>query len=85
MARQSANEQAVQLAVAGRWREAAAVNRELIARFGDDAEVYNRLGKAFTELGRIREARVVYEKALAVDPTNANRAAEPETAGAGQG
>ena len=71
MARQSANEQAVQLAVAGRWREAAAVNRELIARFGDDAEVYNRLGKAFTELGRIREARVVYEKALSVDPTNA--------------
>ena len=71
MARQSANEQAVKLAVAGRWREAAAVNRELIARFGDDAEVYNRLGKAFTELGKIHEARLVYEKALAVDPTNA--------------
>lgn len=65
-----ANEQAVKLAVAGRWREAAALNRELIARFGDDAEVYNRLGKAFTELGRIREARAVYEKALEVDPTN---------------
>ena len=71
MARRSANEQAVKLAVAGRWQEAAALNRELIARFGDDAEVYNRLGKAFTELGRIREARLVYEKALAVDPTNA--------------
>ena len=71
MARQSANEQAVKLAVAGRWREAAAVNRELIARFGDDAEVYNRLGKTFTELGRIREARLMYEKALSVDPTNA--------------
>ena len=71
MARRSANEQAVKLAVAGRWQEAAALNRELIARFGDDAEVYNRLGKAFTELGRIREARLVYERALAVDPTNA--------------
>ena len=70
-ARRSANEQAVRLAVAGRWQEAAAINRELIARFGDDAEVYNRLGKAFTELGRIREARLVYERALAVDPTNA--------------
>lgn len=70
-ARRSANEQAVKLAVAGRWQEAAAINRELIARFGDDAEVYNRLGKAFTELGRIREARLVYERALAVDPTNA--------------
>lgn len=70
-ARRAANEQAVQLAVAGRWQEAAALNRELIARFGDDAEVYNRLGKAFTELGRIREARLVYEKALEVDPTNA--------------
>ncbi len=70
-ARRAANEQAVKLAVAGRWQEAAALNRELIARFGDDAEVYNRLGKAFTELGRIREARLVYEKALEVDPTNA--------------
>jgi len=70
-ARRAANEQAVKLAVAGRWQEAAALNHELIARFGDDAEVYNRLGKAFTELGRIREARLVYEKALEVDPTNA--------------
>lgn len=70
-ARRAANEQAVKLAVAGRWQEAAALNRELIARFGDDAEVYNRLGKAFTELGRIRDARLVYEKALEVDPTNA--------------
>ncbi len=70
-ARRAANEQAVQLAVAGRWREAAALNRELIARFGDDVEVYNRLGKAFTELGRIADARLVYEKALETDPTNA--------------
>ena len=70
-ARRSANEQAVKLAVAGRWQEAAALNRELIARFGDDAEVYNRLGKAFTELGRIKDARLVYKRALAVDPTNA--------------
>lgn len=70
-ARRAANEQAVKLAVAGRWREAAALNRELIARFGDDAEVYNRLGKAFTELGRIADARAVYDKALEVDPTNA--------------
>lgn len=70
-ARRAANEQAVKLAVAGRWKEAAALNHELIARFGDDAEVYNRLGKALTELGRIREARLVYEKALEVDPTNA--------------
>ena len=70
-ARQSANEQAVKLAVAGRWQEAAALNRELIARFGDDAEIYNRLGKAFTELGRIREARLVYEKTLSMDPMNA--------------
>lgn len=71
LARQMGKEQAVKLAVAGRWQEAAAINRELIARFGDDAEVYNRLGKALTELGRIREARLVYEKALSVDPTNA--------------
>tara|TARA_Y100000590_G_scaffold397280_1_gene478712 strand:+ start:80 stop:970 length:891 start_codon:yes stop_codon:yes gene_type:complete len=69
-ARRVVNEQAVKLAVAGRWQEAAALNRELIARFGDDAEVYNRLGKAFTELGRIKDARLAYEGALSVEPTN---------------
>ncbi len=69
--RRAANEQAVKLAVAGRWREAAALNRLLIERFGDDAEVYNRLAKALTELGRIREARLVYGKTLELDPANA--------------
>ena len=40
-ARRAANEQAVKLAVAGRWQEAAALNRELIARFGDDATAFS--------------------------------------------
>ena len=70
-ARRAAHEQAVKLAVAGRWREAAALNRQLLERFGDDTEVYNRLGKAFTELGRLREARRAYRKALELDPVNA--------------
>ncbi len=71
MTRRAANEQAVKLAAAGRWQEAAALNHELLARFGDSAEVCNRLGKALTELGRIDDARLVYEKALSLDPMNA--------------
>ncbi len=70
-ARRAAGERAVKLAVAGRWREAADLNRELLARFGEDAEVYNRLGKALTELGKVREARATYRKALRLDPANA--------------
>ncbi len=71
VARRSASEEAVNLAVGGRWQEAASANRELLRRFGADAEVYNRLGKALAELGKISEAREAYEQGLAVDPTNA--------------
>ena len=71
LARRSATEEAVKLAVGGRWQEAANANREILQRFGDDSEVYNRLGKAFAELGKISDARDAYEQALASDPTNA--------------
>ena len=63
-------DQAVKLAVSSRWMEAANVNREFLRTFGDDAEAYNRLGKALSELGQITEARDSYSKSLDIDPTN---------------
>lgn len=63
-------DQAVKLAVSSRWMEAANVNREFLRTFGDDAEAFNRLGKALTELGQITEARESYSKSLDLDPTN---------------
>lgn len=63
-------EQAVKLAVNGRWQEAVQVNREYTRLFANEAEGYNRLGKALSELGQVQEALDAYQKALDLDPTN---------------
>jgi tetratricopeptide (TPR) repeat protein len=64
------SDQAVKLAVSSRWMEAANVNREYLKTFGDEADTYNRLGKALSELGQISEARESYAKSLDLEPTN---------------
>ena len=64
------SEQAVKLAVNSRWQEAANVNKEYLRTFGDEAEAFNRLGKALSELGQISEARECYGKSLDLDPAN---------------
>lgn len=64
-------EAAIQLALQGRWDDAASLNRSIIDLFPTDVDAYNRLGKAMTELGRYGEARDAYRKALEIDPLNA--------------
>jgi len=63
-------DQAIKLAISSRWDEAAQLNRELVKLFPDDADGFNRLGKALTELGQVTEARGCYGKTLEIDPTN---------------
>ena len=63
-------EAAIQLALVGRWEEAANLNRSIIDLFPTDVDSYNRLGKAMTELGRYGKAREAYKKALEIDPLN---------------
>ena len=63
-------EQAVKLAVSGRWEEAATMNRDMINLLGEQAETYNRLGKALSELGQVTEARAAYSRSLELDGTN---------------
>jgi tetratricopeptide (TPR) repeat protein len=62
---------AIQLALQGRWQDAADLNRSIIEAFPTDVDAYNRLGKALTELGRYADARQAYQKALEIDPLNA--------------
>lgn len=64
-------EQAIALALQGRWEEAAQANRRLLAFYPNEPDAYNRLGKALTELGRYGEAREAYGQALSADPGNA--------------
>ncbi len=65
------SKQAIDLAMEGRWREAIAINKELIESFPGDVEACNRLGKAYLELGEYSEAEEAYKRAMELDPYNA--------------
>jgi tetratricopeptide (TPR) repeat protein len=62
-------EQAIASAAAGRWSEAADINRKLL-ELAPEADAENRLAKALWELGELGSAREHYQAALALDPTN---------------
>ena len=63
-------ERAIELAMQNRWSEAADVNRKIIELYPNDADAYNRLGKALMEMGRYRDALATYQKAIEFDPNN---------------
>jgi hypothetical protein len=64
-----ANE-AIALAMQGRWEEAVAINKAIIELFPNDIDAYNRLGKALNELGQYTEAQEAYKRVLEIDPNN---------------
>ncbi len=68
--RRQASKQAVLLAMQGRWREAVEANKAVLDTFPNDVDAYNRLGRAYMELGEYRSSREAYEKALQLDPYN---------------
>ena len=63
--------QAITLAMQGRWREAVAINRDIVEDFPSDIDAYNRLGRAYTELGEYSSAKEAYSRALKLDHYNA--------------
>jgi hypothetical protein len=69
--RRQRTERAIKLAMESKWSEAAQENQAILAVFPKDTDAYNRLGKAFTELGRYAEARTAYGRALELDANNA--------------
>ena len=68
--RRQSSKQAIALAMQGRWREAVAANKSLIESFPNDVDAYNRLGRAYMELGEYSLAREAYEKTMELDPYN---------------
>jgi tetratricopeptide (TPR) repeat protein len=68
--RRQRSKQAITLAMQGRWREAVAANQEIIASFPSDVDAYNRLGRAYIELGEYSLAKEAYERAIELDPYN---------------
>lgn len=68
--RRQSSKHAITLAMQGRWQEAVEVNKSLIEGFPEDTDAYNRLGKAYLELGEYAQAEEAYKRALELDPFN---------------
>ena len=68
--RRETSKEAISLAMENRWEEAVSVNREIVESFPEDIEAYNRLGRAFVELGRYKNAKAAFQAAVAISPSN---------------
>jgi len=68
--RRKASQEAISLAMQSRWQEAITVNQSIIELFPTDIDAYNRLGRAFMELGEFAKAKEAYNRALGLDPYN---------------
>ncbi len=55
----------------GLWNEALETNRIMIEMDPRDVSAHNRIGRALTKLGRLREAFDAYQHATEIDPANA--------------
>ncbi len=64
------SKQAIELAMQGRWQEAVEANKVIIEDFPNDVDAYNRLGRAYLELGEYSAAREAYRRTLELDPFN---------------
>jgi tetratricopeptide (TPR) repeat protein len=61
---------AVLQAQEGQWEDAVETNRNILNLFPSEPDAYNRLGKAYSELGQYSEARQAYSKTLRFSPSN---------------
>jgi tetratricopeptide (TPR) repeat protein len=64
-------EEAINAALDRNWETARELNQEVADRFGVDEETHNRLGKAYTELGKLDDALSAYRATLELNPLNA--------------
>ena len=65
------SKEAIDLAMQAKWQDAVAVNEEIIQSFPEDVEAYNRLGRAYMELGKFSKAKEAYHKTVKIEPYNA--------------
>src|SRR5438309_9615726 len=63
-------ELAIQQALSSQWEEAVSTNKNILNLFPSEPDAYNRLGKAYSELGQYTEARQAYAQTLKYSPNN---------------
>jgi hypothetical protein len=63
-------EEAIRMALEGRWAEAERLNLLLLEEAPADVNALNRLGKARSEQGQYEKAHASYSRALELDPYN---------------
>lgn len=61
---------AIQQALSSQWQDAVSTNRNILNLFPTEPDAYNRLGKAYSELGHYTEARQAYSQTLKYSPNN---------------
>lgn len=66
----SASQTAVSLALSGKWNEAIEVNLQILNDNPNDTEAICRLARAYSEVGKISEAKDATKRVLEIDPTN---------------
>jgi len=67
---QNRAKEAIDLAMKGQWQEAVIANKAILELTPEDVDAYNRLGRAFMELGEYTEAKEAYSHALSLDTYN---------------
>ncbi len=68
--RHSRSDEAINLAVRGKWEDAILVNQEILELSPNGIDALNRLGKALSEVGRNDESREAYERVIELDRHN---------------
>lgn len=63
-------QKAIGFALSGEWEKAIKVNQEILKENPKDTDALNRLARAFSELGKISEAKKYANKVLEIDPVN---------------
>lgn len=62
--------QATQAALEADWEKAITLNKELLKENPENLGAYNRLGRAYSEIGQIERAKSSYREVLRHDPYN---------------
>jgi len=63
-------QKSINLALAGNWKEAIKVNKEILKTNSNDTETLNRLAKAYFESGNSLKAKSICQKIIKIDPIN---------------